>query len=429
MNMQQQFASRTRQVRHYAGNPARLQVRDLRHAFATTAKNAEKCSTAPPHLADGGSAHSARRTALQALLVACVAAAFCLQPATGLAAAKSVCQFADDAPDTHLVVRGDTLWDLASRFLRNPWCWPEVWEHNRDAVANPHWIYPGQTIRLDRARGLLTSGAGDDATLPVAKLTPGMRAEAITPAPVPLMASRWLSLLRRTPLMAEARIAQAPRIVALSAERRMAGAGDMVYVRYARHAGDTAQTAAPAYPRTAELRRALAPVIDPDTGKTIALATRRVGHADWLRGATDGLQTMRVTEASEEVMAGDLLVDVAATQGAGQAMAPHAAAPMRGRVAAILHDGRWATVHDIVALNRGTLHGLDAGSVVNVTRPVRIGHHESPQASSPSSGIDEPVATLLVVDVLEHAALAIVMRAQDPFTTGAAFASPEPTRP
>ncbi len=429
MNMQQQFASRARQVRHPSGNQARLQVRDLRHAFATTAKNAEKCSTAPPHLADDSSAHSARRTTLPSLFFACVTAAFCLHPATALATTESACRFADDAPDAHLVVRGDTLWDLASRFLRNPWCWPEVWEKNRDAVANPHWIYPGQTIRLDRARGLLTSRADDASPLPVARLTPTLRTEAIALAPVPLMASSWLSLLRRTPLMSDAGIAQAPRIVALSAERRMAGAGDMVYVRYARHVGDTAQTGTPAYPRTAELRRALAPVIDPDTGKTIALATRRVGHAEWLRGASDGLQTMRVTEASEEVMAGDLLVDFRAMPGIGPALAPHAAAPMRGRVAAILHDGRWATLHDIVALNRGTLHGLDAGSVVNVTRPVKIAHHESPQASPPAFGIDEPVATLLVVDVLEHAALAIVMRAQDPFTAGAAFASPGHTRP
>ncbi len=423
MNMQQQFASRARQVRHSSGNQARLQVRDLRHAFATTAKNAEKCSTGPLHLADGSSAYSTRRTPLPALLFACAAAAFCLRPATGFAASESACRFADDAPDAHLVVRGDTLWDLASRFLRNPWCWPEVWEHNRDAVANPHWIYPGQTIRLDRARGLLTSRADDASQLPVTRLTPAMRAEAIALAPVPLMASSWLSLLRRTPLMSDAGIAHAPRIVALSAERRMAGAGDLVYVR------GTAQAGAPTYPRSAELRRALAPVIDPDTGKQIALATRRVGHADWLRGVPDGLQTMQVTEASEEVMAGDLLVDIASTRVTGPALAPHAATPMRGRVAAILHGGRWATLHDIVALNRGTLHGLDAGSVVNVTRPVKIALHESPQASSPASGIDEPVATLLVVDVLEHAALAIVMRAQDPFTAGAAFASPGHTSP
>lgn len=326
-------------------------------------------------------------------------------------------------------MRGDTLWDLASRFLRDPWCWPQVWEHNRDAVANPHWIYPGQTIRLDRARGRLTSSAGDDATLPVARLTPGMRAEAIALAPVPLMASSWLALLRRTPLMSEAGIAHAPRIVALSAERRMAGAGDLVYVGYVPKAGATTQAGAPVYPRSAELRRMLAPVIDPDTGKTIALATRRVGHASWLRGAPDGLQTIQVTQASEEVMAGDLLVDITTLPPDGPALAPHAATSMGGRVAAILHDGRWATLQDIVVLNRGALHGLDAGSVVNVTRPVRIAHHESPQASPPASGIDEPVATLLVVDVLEHAALAIVMRAQEPFTVGAAFASPEAARP
>ena len=80
-------------------------------------------------------------------------------------------------------MRGDTLWDLASRFLRDPWCWPDVWADNRDSVSNPHLIYPGQQIRLDRARGLLTSANTatdiDTQALPIVRRTPTLRAEAI----------------------------------------------------------------------------------------------------------------------------------------------------------------------------------------------------------------------------------------------------------
>ena len=333
-------------------------------------------------------------------------------------APEKACRFADDAPELHVVVRGDTLWDLASRFLRDPWCWPRVWKDNHATVTNPHLIYPGQQIRLDRVHGLLSSSPADDPALPVVRLAPAMRPQEIAAAPLPLIASTWLSLAQKTPLMSLAELAQAPQIVALSGERRMAGAGDLIYVR-------SKPGSAQPLPLSAELRRPLAPVIDPDNGKPIALATRRIGRADWLRGTPDGVQAMHVTEASEELMAGDLLVRVQPTATAEAGLVPHAAAALQGRVAALLHDRRWASVHDIVALNRGARHGLAAGSVVNVVRPVRIGSHELPPDLSTASAISEPVATLLVIEVLEHAALAIVMRAQEPLSAGATVISPD----
>lgn len=49
---------------------------------------------------------------------------------------------------THVVKRGDTLWDLAKAYLKDPFRWPEVFQRNTDIVENPHWIYPGETIRI-----------------------------------------------------------------------------------------------------------------------------------------------------------------------------------------------------------------------------------------------------------------------------------------
>jgi len=53
-------------------------------------------------------------------------------------------------PDIHLVQRGDTLWDLCNRYYQNPWAWPKVWSYNPQ-IANPHWIYPGDQLRMTSA--------------------------------------------------------------------------------------------------------------------------------------------------------------------------------------------------------------------------------------------------------------------------------------
>ena len=62
-------------------------------------------------------------------------------------------ELAPNAPDTYTVKKGDTLWDISKLYLRKPWRWPELWGMNLQEIRNPHLIYPGQVLYLDKSNG------------------------------------------------------------------------------------------------------------------------------------------------------------------------------------------------------------------------------------------------------------------------------------
>jgi hypothetical protein len=72
-------------------------------------------------------------------------------------------------PKTHVVKRGDTLWGIAKLYLGDPFLWPEIYRLNTDIIEDPHWIYPGETLKLPGETTKVIAAAPTPAPTPVAQ--------------------------------------------------------------------------------------------------------------------------------------------------------------------------------------------------------------------------------------------------------------------
>ena len=259
--------------------------------------------------------------------------------------------FVPNAPDTYTVVRGDTLWGIAGRFLKQPWRWPQIWQMNRDQIRNPHWIYPGQVIVLDRTTGTMRLSTGPNANGTV-KLSPQVRVEQGRDA-IPSIPSDAIEPYLTQPLIVEtATMLDAPRIVA-SKERVILGVGDIAYV-----AGITDPAVT-----TYQLFRPGRALKDPATGEVVAYQADYLGTADVTRRGDPA--TITITASKMEMGVGDRLVP-AAKAGVINYV-PHAPAqPVAGRIIATYSGVAYAGTNMVVAINRGAADGLDIGAVLAI---------------------------------------------------------------
>lgn len=264
-----------------------------------------------------------------------------------------------DAPDRYVVVPGDTLWGISQRYTDSPWRWPELWGLNKEQIRNPHLIYPGYVILLDRARGQLSIGgpaAAAAAPEPGSvKLGPRIRAESLAKEQIPSIPASLIEPFLSRPLIVEPDgLDNAPTIVGTEADRVILATGHSAYVR---GIGAAKEESWYVY------RRGI-PLVDPDTSQTLAYEAVYLGTARLQRGGEPA--TVRLTSVVQEVGAGDKLVAAGSPQPISYA--PHApTTDIRGRVIAIyggLGKVGEAGPQSIISINRGAKDGVEVGHVL-----------------------------------------------------------------
>jgi hypothetical protein len=331
-----------------------------------------------------------------------------------------------NAPDVYTVKRRDTLWDISKMYLKSPWRWPELWGMNVEQVRNPHLIFPGQVLFLDksngRARLRMGQPIGDQAAGP-GRLSPHVRPrdvafDGISSIPFNLIEP----FLNEAVIFETNQLVDAPRIVAAQEGRVLLSRGDTAYVR-----GDLGQE------REFRIFREPRPLRDPTTKEILGFEATYVGASEYtVQGETrtgpDGKAeivpaTFTITSIRQEAGVGDRLAPVPAREYTNYAPHPPAG-PIVGQIVSIYGDSLTAGQNQIVALNRGANDGIERGHVLALFRDGKV-VVDSTDKSRPRIKLpDERHGLLFVFRVFDRMSYALILSVKEPVSPGDRFTQP-----
>ncbi|MDB5801185.1 MAG: hypothetical protein JWL63_2124 [Rhodocyclales bacterium] len=274
--------------------------------------------------------------------------------------AKGKLELAENAPDSYTVVKGDTLWGISGKFLKSPWRWPEVWKLNTDQIKNPHWIYPGQVIYLDRngPNGPTLSLTPPGSSSTYERLSPRVY-ESPAGGAISTVPLQYIQTLLIEPLVTDtASPGDAGTVIGLPEDRVIVGANETIFARNL----VTGQDAWTIY-------RPGKPIKDPLNEKLVlGYEAVLVGNARVTTPETGGkAAALQVTKVKHEISTGDRLLPT----GKETAFSPVPRAAPRdldARVASIYGGLDETGRYGVITLNAGRDKGVEPGQVVALDR-------------------------------------------------------------
>jgi LysM domain len=365
-------------------------------ATAPVASTAATATPAPPEM-----------TATEAAIASAGAAA--APPAAAPATPAPVVN--PGAPLHYTVKRGDTLWGIASMYLKDPWLWPEVWIINPQ-IPNPHLIYPGDTLALtygpDGRPQVSVEQAG------VVRLDPRLRSTPLETSIPTIPYTTIAAFLSRPTVMTSEEIRHAPYVVAFRDLHQVAGSGNEVYVRH---------LSAPENARFAVMHIA-GPLVDPDDGKVVGYEGIYTATALVQRGG-DPAKAILIDPARETLM-GDRLLSSDANDTPTTFVPRRPATPVRGQIIDVVGGTDLVGPFQVVVLNRGKRHGLEPGNVLriyqagDVVRDLYRGGRQIGDTTGAGTSFapkvqlpDERTGTVLVFKVFDRVSYGLIIGALD----------------
>lgn len=269
----------------------------------------------------------------------------------------------DRHPNEYVIKKGDTLWDIASRFLRDPWRWPDIWVIN-PKIENPHLIFPGDKVvltfkdgkpQLELVRGSAASSTSSE-ELRTIKLTPEIRREPLT-QPIPTIPTDAIQqFLLRPHVVSKNELERAPYIVSTRDDHLVAGTGDRIYVKGLQNSGNIRYLVyrpGQAYEDSEEEDRGI-----------LGYEAIYVGEAVVIEFGE--ISAVELSHTAREVLVGDRLVP-ATTQQLDTSFIPHApGVSIRGHIIGVVDGVSRIGQYQVVVVNRGENDKLEKGHVLTV---------------------------------------------------------------
>lgn len=315
-------------------------------------------------------------------------------------------------PDRHVVVKGDTLWGISAKFLKDPWQWPKVWKLNRTQIKNPHLIYPGDVVVLDMSSGTpQLSLLNETVTLQPGAVVEPLGKTAISTIPLSAIAP----FLSQPLIIEKNQLATSPRIIAGQENRVVLSSGTRVYINkieegnglnwYIYRPGDS--------------------LVDPDTKEVLGVEASYLGEARITKYGEPA--SADITKAKEEIFTKDRLVPTGDSVTTN--FVPHAPdTAISGRIINIYGGVAEAGPESIVSISRGAADGVEVGHVLAINRYGRVikdPEFQKDKASKTSTSKlalepgmiklpDERIGLLMVFRVFDRVSYALVMQATMP---------------
>ncbi len=315
-------------------------------------------------------------------------------------------------PQTYIVQKGDTLWDISSHFLRDPWYWPEIWYKNPQ-VTNPHLIYPGDELaivyvggqkRVQLVRRGETGAALSSKGLKIVKLSPRIRSQSID-ASIPSIPIESIRQLLEKPIIIDEAILADAAYVLDSRDNHLANAiNDTLYVRKL----DTTRGNGRYH-----IFRPHKPLIDVRTGEVLGYEALYVAEGKLERGGDPA--SVRVTASAREILRDDRVMPIDNSNIERDFFPRPPKDEIKGNIISILDNISQVGQYQTVVINLGKRDDVDVGTVLEVERTgkVVIDRYEE-EANFRVKLPDERSGLIMVVRAYEKMSFALIMEANTP---------------
>ena len=328
-----------------------------------------------------------------------------------------------NAPQVYVVKKGDTLWDISKRFLKNPVRWPEIWASNKH-VKNPHWIFPGDRLLMCdyQGRPIIGKDEGDGCAGIISRyigstaLQPQVRVESLnnTIPVIPLEhIKQWLE---RSTIIAPESLTGTPYILGTADQRVLAGKGQKVY---SRGKGIVAGQRYGVYREAEPYMLTDAKGNKYNAGQELI----QVASAIAVRNEND-ISTLELTDTyTAEVRRGDRVLPEY------DPMLPTLFYPTNaenvtsgGQIVRVLGSIGTAARHSVVTIDRGATHGLQAGHVLSVNQKGEV--VTDPKTKERIQLPGERIGNIMVFKAFDQLSYAYVLESELPIKVGAAVQPP-----